>query len=253
MKTRILIMVLILMITSSVTIIFWAFYGIEVNTKLAFHVGYGILIFSAVLFILIKRENKAYRLARRILGGDLITPEEIMWLRRNNRYTKEQLAKFHETIPKKEILEWCHDNNFMLVAGPKHPMSLLEIRAMKNCYFYEKEGGWYAGKRQKFSQDEKVETKWYMICKKSFYKLTPKNWDEKLLLISEIAIRTYHPSASEFVWAITTYKAVRDVYLFKKSYNKETSSFSSDFDKRIEIGYFDRNGMDISFDHSHSV
>lgn len=185
-----------------------------------------------------------YELVRTILGKDFISPEEIMKSRKGITYTDEQLSQFGETVPAQEILEWCRDNNFMLVAGPNRPMSLLEIRTMKNSYFYSKEGGWYAEQKQKFSQNDKVETKWYMIRKDIVPESTSKNWGEQHALI--IADTEFVPNAPEFVWAITTYKAVRDVYLFGRIYAR-TSSLDSDGD-HVYVGDFDDKGLYVD-DH----
>ncbi len=177
-----------------------------------------------------------YELAIATLGKDFISPLDVMNSRKGITYTDEQLVQFSETVPAQEILEWCRDNNFMLVAGPNRPMSLLEIRTMKNGYFNSKDGGWYAD--QNFSQKDKVETKWYMIRKDIVPESTSKNWDEQHALISEIETT---PNAPEFVWAITTYKAVRGVYLFGGIYAR-TSSLDSDGD-RVDVGNFGDGGL----------
>jgi hypothetical protein len=184
---------------------------------------------------------KNYDLARKILGIDFISPEDVMRSRKAITYTEKQLTRFDETVPQQEILEWCRDNNIMLVAGPNRPMSLLEIRTMKNGYFYSKEGGWYAEQRQKFSQSDKVETKWYMIRKDIVPESTSKNWDEQHALISEIETV---PNAPEFVWAITTYKAVRGTYLFG-GICVRTSSLDWD-GIHVFVGNFDVKGLFVS-------
>lgn len=202
--------------------------------------------FAAYLLLGIKRfamKAPDYELVRTILGKDFISPEEIMKSRKGVNYTEEQLAQFGETVPTQEILEWCRDNSYMLVAGPNRPMSLLEIRTMKNGYFYSKEGGWYAEQKQKFSQNDKVETKWYMIRKDIVPESTSKNWDEQHALISDAE---FVPNASEFTWAITTYKAVRGIYLFGGIYAR-TSSLDSDGD-HVYVCDFDDRGLRVGND-----
>ncbi len=85
-----------------------------------------------------------YGLAESILGADFITPEEVAKSRKGVAYTDDQLSQFGDTVPSQEVLEWCRDNGYMLIAGPSRPMSLLEVRSLKKDYFYSKEGGWYA-------------------------------------------------------------------------------------------------------------
>ena len=201
------------------------------NPKFATYLLAGVRRFSA--------KYPDYELVRTILGKDFISPEEIMKLRKGVNYTEEQLAQFGETVPAQEILEWCRDNSYMLVAGPNRPMSLLEIRTMKNGYFYSKDGGWYAD--QNFSQKDKVETKWYMIRKNPVPESTSKNWEEQQPLISDVETV---PNSAEFTWAITTYKAVRGVYLFGGIYVR-TSSLDSD-GGRVNVGIFDGKGLHVS-------
>ena len=183
-----------------------------------------------------KIKISGYELAKTILGKDFISPEDVMNSRKGITYTDEQLAQFGETVPAQEILQWCRDNNFMLVAGPNRPMSLLEIRTMKNGYFYSKEGGWYA--YQKFAQSDKVETKWYMIRKDIVPESTSRNWKEQQALISNVETV---PNSAEFTWAITTYKAIRGVCLFVGIYAR-TSSLDSDGD-HVYVGIFDGKGL----------
>lgn len=200
--------------------------------------------FAAYLLAGIKRfamKAPDYELVRTILGKGFISPEDVMNSRKGITYTDEQLSQFGETVPAQEILEWCRDNNIMLVAGPNRPMSLLEIRIMKNGYFYSKEGVWYAEQKQKFSQNDKVETKWYMIRKDIVPESTSKNWDEQHALISEIETV---PNAPEFVWAITTYKAVRGIYLFGGIYARTSSLYSDGH--HVSVGDFDDEGLGVS-------
>ena len=183
-----------------------------------------------------------YELVRTILDKDFIPPEDVMKSRKEITYTDEQLSQFGETVPAQEILEWCRDNNIMLVAGPNRPMSLLEIRTIKNGYFYSKKGGWYAEQKQKFSQNHKVETKWYMIRKDIVPESTSKNWEEQHTLISDIE---FVPNTPEFVWAITTYKAVRGIYLFGGIYARTSSRDS--YGIRVRVGGFDDEGLNVSY------
>lgn len=67
-----------------------------------------------------------YTLARAILGGDLITPEEIMTARPDIVYSDEQIIKLAETIPNEETLRWCKANSHAVIAGPpESPMWIL--------------------------------------------------------------------------------------------------------------------------------
>src|SRR3989338_10917175 len=134
-----------------------------------------------------------YALAKQILGDDFITPEEIAKAR-GVVYSPEQIESLGNTIPPEDTLRWCRDNGFMLVAGPPRPMSLLEIRDLKNEYLYSKTGGWYSNDKEKFSRDDKATTKWLKLRKGPVPNSTSKNWSEQQSLLSEVE---YVPNAAE--------------------------------------------------------
>jgi hypothetical protein len=181
-----------------------------------------------------------YDLAKTILGKDFISPEEIATAR-GFVYTDEQLAKFGDTLPTQDVLEWCRDNGMMLIAGPPKAMSLLDIRSMKTDYFYSKEGGWYADKAQKFAKNDKAEPIWIAFRKEPVAGSLNKNWTEQSDLISEpMSV----PNAAEAVWCLSTYKAVRGIYLLTNLYVR-TSSLDSD-GGRVSVGAFGAEGLNVS-------
>ena len=171
-----------------------------------------------------------YDLARTILGKDFISPEEIT-KSRGVVYTKDQLAKFGETLPSQEVLVWCRDNGYMVVAGPNKPMSLLEIRDLKSEYLYSKTGGWYAESKETFSRNDKADTRWIMVRKEPVAESASETWDEQQALLTEVEVT---PNAAEVVWVVTTYKAVRGVYLFPNVYVRTSSLGSGGY--RVYVG-----------------
>ena len=183
-----------------------------------------------------------YELASAILGKDFITPEEISSARPGIVYTEAQLEEFESTLPSREELDWLRDNGFMLVAGPPRPMSLLEIRDIKNEYLYSKTGGWYSNDKEKFSRDDKAVTKWLKLRKGPVPNSTKKNWSEQQPLLSDIE---YVPNAAETTWSVTSYKAVRGVYLLPNVYVR-TSSLGSG-GARVSVGSFDAKGLSVDY------
>ncbi|MCR4276220.1 MAG: hypothetical protein NUV90_02455 [Candidatus Parcubacteria bacterium] len=180
-----------------------------------------------------------YDLAKTILGKGFISPEEIATAR-GLTYTDEQLAKFGDTLPAQEALEWCRDNGMMLVAGPPKAMSLLDIRAIKTDYFYSKQGGWYAENAQKFARTDKAETVWIALRKEPVADSFSKNWSEQSELIAEPMVV---PNAAETVWGLTVYKAVRGKYLLPNLYVR-TSSIDS-VGGHVIVGFFDARGLSV--------
>lgn len=184
--------------------------------------------------------GSGYDRARRILGQDFITPEEIA-AARGLVYADEQLVDFADKLPSEEILQWCQANGIMLIAGPPIPSSLLGIRGLRSEYFYTKSGGWYAEERQRFSREDYAATSWLALRKGSFPGSTSKRWDEQVALLSGVE---YVPNVAEVAWGVATYKAVRDVFLLPNIYVR-TSSLDAD-GVRVTFGNFVAGGVGVS-------
>ena len=180
-----------------------------------------------------------YALARMILGKDFISPEEIA-KSRGLVYTDEQIARFGETLPSQEALEWCRDKRAVLMAGPPRGMSTLDIRALHNAYFYSKESGWYANEEQKFARNDKAEPVWIAFLKEPIEGSFSRDWSEQKALVAEPMIV---PNAAEELWCLTTYKAVRGIHLLPNCYVR-VSSVGSDGD-RVRVGHFDGAGIGV--------
>ncbi len=178
-------------------------------------------------------------LARKILGDDVIFPDEVAEVR-GLSYTEDQLRHFAGTIPSEEVLRSLQANNFALVAGPPSPMSILDVRQVESNLFYSKTGGWYEG--QKFARDDKVPTEWLAIRKDPVPNSTSRNWSEQLGLIKA---EERVPDAGEISWFITTFFKVRGVRLFKSVYVR-TSSVDSVGD-RVYVGVFDSDGLYVYY------
>ena len=97
---------------------------------------------------------------------------------------------------------------------------------------------WYSD--QKFARNDKADTRWIIVRKEPVPDSTSKTWDEQQALLSDVEVT---PNAAEVVWAITTYKAVRDIYLLPNIYVR-TSSLDSGGD-RVGVGDFDDKGLDV--------
>ena len=181
-----------------------------------------------------------YSVAREILGNDFVSPEEIATARRGVVYNPKQLLELGNTVPSKDVLEWCRDNGFMVVAGPSRPTSLLDIRELERSHFYTKEGGWYANDSETFARNDKATCRWLILRKEPVPGSTNKTWNEQEKLLSEVEVV---PNAAEMVWGMTAYKAVRGVYLLSSVYVR-TSSVGS-FGDRVGVGLFGEGGLGV--------
>ncbi len=207
------------------------------------HISISLMVAVIGSFLLVTSGcgSDSYTLARSILGDDLITPEEIMRSRDGVSYTRQQRSQFRETIPPKEVLEWGRDNGYMLVAGPGRPMSLLEIRELNRDYFYAQGRAWY--EEFAFSQEKKVGPEWIMLRKEPAPRTFSKHWNDQLGTLTQ---NEAPATAVEVVWGLTTYKAVRDVYLLSSRIFTRTDDMV--LSRRVNLGHFDEDGLRLNND-----
>ncbi len=189
-----------------------------------------------------------YELAYRILGEDCISADEVM-LARGVQYTKDQLIELECNLPDQATLEWCQNNGTMLVPGPPITMSLLDIRSVNANFFRSKgpEAGdcsWYDLVEEKFATTDKAEAlAWIAIRKEPIEDSFSKNWSEQQALVAD---PLYVPNITEAVWALTTYKAIRHVYLLEDRYVR-TSSVDM-CGNHVQIGNFFAGQLHIDYE-----
>lgn len=154
-------------------------------------------------------------LAHHILGKNFISPEDITKATRIV-YTDKQLSEFQATIPSQEVLEWCHDNYHMLVAGPN------------SCRTNDRMG--------------KLETRWMTLRTEPIPRSSMKDWIEQQAMLTEAE---EVPTAAEVVWCMMTYQVVRGIFLLPSVFVR-TSSLNSD-NSHIVVGCFDHNDLLVDF------
>jgi len=168
----------------------------------------------------------SYALAQDILGYDsFITPEEVTKAH-GPSYTGAQLKHFADTLPSEDVLRWCQNNNYALVAGPPVPLGLLEIQ-FPNVKISHRD------------THDKAITKWLVISKEPVQNSTNKNWDEQLRLLSK---DERVANAAEMGWFITTFYWARGVRLFDNN-SVRTSDITWD-GLRVEVGFWN-NGSGV--------
>ncbi len=186
-----------------------------------------------------------YTLSRSILDADFISADEIATAR-GLAYTEDQLIELGRKLPDQATLEALRDNGMMLVAGPPTAMSMLDVRAIHADYFYSKgpdqgDRGWYDDASEKFARTDKVEALcWIAFRKEPVEDSLNKTWPYQKALVAEPMMV---PNAAEVTWALTTYKAVSDIYLLDDVYVR-TSSFDSNR-IRVYVGGFDAEGLGV--------
>lgn len=186
-----------------------------------------------------KPTPKGYSAAKRILGGDFVSPQEVMDARPGVVYDASQLKALVDNIPSAEVLQQLKDNGFALVPQPPQPMSLLDVRALESGQFYSQTGGWYAD--YAFAKDNKTGTGWLAIKKTPVDGSLSKTWDEQNRLLKD---GESVPNAAEMSWFITTFFKVRGVRLFERLYVR-CSDLVSD-GGRVFVGVFDSEGLSVN-------
>lgn len=187
-----------------------------------------------------KKEINNYDLAREILGQDFISPKDVMNSLKGIIYTDAQIMELNETVPDQEMLEWCHDNNCILVPGPNRPMSIIDI--------YETETNLDSSYIKKYLDNsfvilQKVNPWWIMFRKEPIPGSELMSWGEIEKLIS---IRETIPSAVEVLWCVALYKAVRNEYLLKSKLIRTSSTCRGNhhlISETIFVGRFHFDGF----------
>jgi hypothetical protein len=82
---------------------------------------------------------------------------------------------------------------------------------------------------------------WIALRKEPVENSLSKDWPEQQVVVKEPMVI---PNVAEVVWALTTYKAVRDIYLLENIYVC-TNSVDSD-GERMYIGHFNTDGLRVS-------
>ena len=174
--------------------------------------------------------------AKKILGQDFITPDEVMWACPDFFYTDKQIVALAKNLPSQKALKECKEDGYAVVPGPPNAMTLLGIRKIWPCLFYSKEGGWYAD--QEFARKDKTSSGWFPFKKTSVFNSVNRTWNEQegLLSTSERV-----PNAAEMCWFILIYFLVLSIRLFKCFYVR-TSSIDSDGD-HVSVGLFGSEGL----------
>lgn len=181
-----------------------------------------------------------YDLARSILGDNFLTPQEVAKAR-GIVFTNKQLETLANTLPTAEELQSLRKDDYILVPGPADPKSLLDIRIMNPAHFYTKESGWYANDDQVFSRNDKATVRWFKVPKTVYLAGSlSKNLDEQTAMVPK---DHYVLNAGELAWVVTTYHAVRGIYLLPSHYVR-TISVNAD-GNRVYLGNFDSLGLDV--------
>jgi hypothetical protein len=186
-----------------------------------------------------KTKSPNHRLARRVLGDDFISPEELR-AAFGLTYDEEQLLELERTIPGRATLEWLRCNRYYLVAGPSRTASLYQIHARRRGL---KSGFWLLEQhKEPFVHLDKVICRWLMLRKYPSLRFASKTWQDQERLLRDPEVIA---NVAEQVWGMIAYKAARNEFLLFRE-EVRTSSICSR-GHHVCVGGFGPRGMSVTY------
>jgi hypothetical protein len=154
-----------------------------------------------------------FNVARTILKNDFIAPDDIVKAYNYKiAYNDDKLQYLVETFPSEEVIKWCRGNNFILIAGPPIPLSLMDIYNLDPKVFSAKTFAcWYLQLDEIFPCADKVSDQWLMLRKSIIANSTNQGWIEQQRIL---AAGECVPNIAEAAWGIASYKKMHDHWLF---------------------------------------
>lgn len=147
------------------------------------------------------------------LETDLICPDEITRVFPDFVWTEEQIRSLEGAFPSPRDLYELKMNGYGLIPYPSSPTSIADVQRMAPSLFLGKcvADDWY--KNQAFANTKNENQQGWLAVKKEPIKgsLGREFGDQKILLFSPELM----PSAFEFVWFCTIFRAVRGEILFE--------------------------------------
>lgn len=187
--------------------------------------------------VLVPTGNEFCRL---VLGEEFITPKEIAKAS-NLQYSDEKIEFFDQNLPSTDAVRWCKENNFLIIAGPPTPLSLLEVSALPYPLGFR--GGLPTEKEGAFIRNEKVLTRWHALRKPVCHPYG--NVTETLSPVECV------PTCVEVAWCITVYKAVRETILLSHEYARTVSTSSKGL--IAQFGLYAAGGYAVITGDDHDV
>lgn len=199
-----------------------------------------------------------YTNARLSLRDDFLSPEQVA-IGSGYAYEVEQLEELAATVPSVEELAVLLGNGYGFMPKPPSSLSILSMHQRNPEYFFSTKTGWKARQTnyddggnntipQKFAWYEAGQpfagdcltgsSGWLAIRKTPISGSFEKTWAEQLQLLSG---NEYTPNAAELVWFMTTYFAVRGIWLFKDVLAR-TMSLDAE-GHHVYGGYFPSKGI----------
>lgn len=175
--------------------------------------------------------------AKEVFGKDFLHPDEIAQAY-HEQYDAGQMRKFEKTLPSISDLRELHEEGYLLLPGPPHPMSLLQIRDTNAKFFQERFGGWFADPSEVFASRDVVLCRWLALRKEAIPMSHNLSWEEQTEALPSIRLV---PNAAEAAWCIMAYKRLRGANLFRDRCIRTRSYHARG--RCVNIGDFNGSGL----------
>ena len=203
--------------------------------ELIAYVREGIRTFSAEM-------PSDYGTARALLGEDFISPEDIMDAYLELDYDPAQIRALHNALPSKDVLEWCREHKYIVIAAPPRPLSLIDIHKMDINLIRTGKGSWIEETDEDFYRNELVMGKWLIIRSEPAPHSLNKNEEQQEKIPGE---GEYIPTVAEMAWVIAAFYRVRGHARLFEHHIVRTSSHDEGGDA-LFIGHFTKVGALLS-------
>lgn len=152
---------------------------------------------------------------RRLLRGDYVSVHELTTLVPGLVYDRDTHRELRASLPSEARVRECVRVGTILVPGPPHPLTLVQMQTRLNAYIRET---WLL--KHDFAHTETVRPGWYALCKQILPESVRSDFQAQCGLL-----RTGErlPNAAEMAWCLIVYRLVRKVRLFPHTYARTAS------------------------------
>ena len=172
----------------------------------------------------------------------IIRPNSIGLPKGVKKYSTGTAVLLDLSKPKSKQIDWCGKNGYLIIPGPPHPMSLIEIHRVAKEFFCTKSNPWFA--YEDSINKDKAQSKWYVIRNNVI-----ENSENKTLLEQVSLMRPKETllNVAEVAWLEIISKINFKRFLLPTLLTRTSTVFMKD--KNICIGGSKISGTSVSNSH----
>jgi hypothetical protein len=184
--------------------------------------------------------------ANKYLKRDFISPlmlskHQCDFFRSHFQYQRRVMEELCDTVPSKDKLEWCKENNHVVAPGPAFNTNLFGVIGFDCRLFSFIRDWWYVDEKQKFTLTDLVSGgKWLTLRKGAFPNSRAKIWPEQQKLV---VFPEYIPNATEASYVLAMFSKIYDISLLPDTW--VTTSSVNAMGAPVAVGRQDLGSLDI--------